>query len=106
MVVNGGFSVVTGADLNLSEEWGVFLFQVLLVAAPFGLLAVAGVGGRWPWGVALVLTAMFWGIYLAVALSSRGDGTGANIGLGLLMLGSPVIVVAAGFLTAKVTKRL
>jgi hypothetical protein len=104
--INGAFSLLTGADLNLSEEWGVFLFQVLLVAGPFALLAVTGVRGWLPWGVALAFTALFWGIYLTEGLTSRGDGTGADIGLGLLMLVSPAIVAAAGVLTAKMTKEL
>jgi hypothetical protein len=102
--VNGGFALATGADLNLAEEWGVFLFQMLLVAVPFALLGIAGLRSRLSWGVSLALTAMFWVIYLADGLSSWGDGTGANIGLGLLMLVSPAFVTAAGFLAAKAAK--
>jgi hypothetical protein len=60
----GGSSLLTGADLNLKEEWGVFLFQALLVAAPFGALATARESARTPWLTAAVLTAMFWSLYV------------------------------------------
>ena len=104
--VNGTFSLLTGADLNLSEEWGIFLFQTLVVAAPFGLFALAGVRGRLPWIVAFALTATLWGIYLAVGLTAHGDGTGANIGLGLLMVVSPAFIAAAGLLAARLIKEV
>lgn len=87
-------SVVTGAKLNLADELPILLFQMLLVATPFFLLAIMGIKARLPWLVGLVLTAAFWGFYLYESLSHHGDGTGANIGLGLLMLVSPVIISA------------
>jgi len=88
------FSLLTGRPLNLHEEWGVFLFQMLLVAAPFGMLALMDVGRWLPWLVGLALTLAFWGYYLFEGLSYQWhpDGSGANIGLGLLLLVSPFIV--------------
>lgn len=106
VTVNGGFSLLTGADLNLPEEWGVFLVQLLLAAAPFALLATVGVQGRWPRAIGLGLTASFWGLCLADGLSRRGDDTGVNIGMALLMLVSPAFIAAACLITAKVTREL
>ena len=94
--------MVTGAPLDLSDEWGVLLFQVLLVAAPFALLARAGLHTPAAWGAAFVVTLIFWGLLIASAVAAQRDGTGANIGMGLLMLVSPVFVAGAGFLAQKI----
>lgn len=87
--------MLTGAHLNLADEWAVFLFQMLVVATPFFLLALLGVRARTPWLVGIALTAAFWGLLLYVGVTSYGDGTGANIGLGLLMLASPFVISGA-----------
>lgn len=102
--VTGAFSLLTGAELNLDEEWSIFLFQMLLVAAPFGFLALAGVTAKAPWIAGAILTATFWGLYLADGLARRGAG-GANIGLGLLMLLSPLMIGAGAFAVHAVTRR-
>jgi hypothetical protein len=96
-LVSGSFSVLTGQPLNLAEEWSVFLFQMLIVAAPFGLLALMGVGNRLPWLVGLSLTLALWGYSLfdGVSYQWHPDGSGANIGLGLIMLVSPLFIAAA-----------
>ena len=106
VVGHGGFSFLSGAPLNLREEWASFLFQMLLVAVPFGLLSVARIRARFPWLVGIILTVAFWGFYYYVALRGRGDGTGANIGLGLLMLASPVIITAASLAASRERSRL
>lgn len=102
VTVNAGFALVTGSDLNLLEKQSVFTFQILLVAAPFALLALFSVRARLPWVVGVILTAAFWGTYFVASVASRsGD---ANIGLGLLMLISPFIVAASAFLAARDTR--
>jgi hypothetical protein len=90
------FSLLTGRSLNLGEEWFVFLIQMLIVAAPFGLLAFMNVG-RLPWLVGLTLTLLLWGyvVFEGVSYQWHPDGSGANIGLGLFMLVSPFFVAAA-----------
>ena len=103
----GAFSLLTGRSPRLGEEWYVYLFQMLMVAFPFGLLALAEIRRRAPWIVGLVLTFSFWGYYLyeGVAYQWNPDGSGANIGLGLLMFASPFIISGACFTTYFVGNR-
>jgi len=68
--------------------------QVLMVSAPFLVLALLGTGAPWPWLVGLFLTAAFWGFCLYV-LTRPYEGGGANIGLGVLMLFSPFLITIA-----------
>ena len=91
------FSALTGRPLSLSAESGVLLFQVLLVAAPFLILSLAGTRDRLPWLTALVLTLALWGYSLfdGVRYQWSGDASGANIGLGLVMLVSPLFIAGA-----------
>jgi|GEM_PF-2531712 len=93
----GAFSLLTGRPLNLSDQAGVFLFQMLSVAAPFGLLALAGARRALPWLAGLALTLALWGYALVegVRYQRHPDGTGADIGLGLIMLASPLVIAAA-----------
>jgi len=93
----GAFSLLTGRPLNLSDQAGVFLFQMLSVAAPFGLLALAGARRALPWLTGLALTLALWGYALVegVRYQRHPDGTGADIGLGLIMLASPLVIAAA-----------
>jgi hypothetical protein len=100
-VCNGLFAIIAGADLNLTDEWGVFLFQIMIVSIPFVLMAFAGIHSLKPWLVGCLLTAAFWGYYFYVGISSRGDNTGANIGLGLLMLVSPILISGACIFIAR-----
>jgi len=85
------------------EEWPFFLFQVLLAAAPFGLLALLGVRSRLPWVIAAVLTICFWTAYFASVLISARDRTGANIGMGLIMFVSPFIIGGIALGVARLT---
>lgn len=90
------FSQLSGRSIDLDEEWGVLAFQALLVSIPFIAVALTGTRKAAPWIVGLSLTLVFWGYYLfqGVSYQLHPDGTGANIGLGLLMLISPVIITA------------
>ncbi len=100
----GGVSFLTGNLYNLDEELGVLLFNVLVVAAPFAVLAMARESGRAAWLTAVGLTGAFWGLLVADMLIRRGAG-GANIGLGLLMLLSPLVITAGAFGAAVLAKR-
>ena len=101
------FSLVTGNPLNLREEMGVFLFQVLMVAAPFGVLSLGRVHERTPWLVGLALTAAFWGYYLFEGISYQlsGDRSGVDFGLAFLMMLSPVVIAACSLGAAKLTRQ-
>ena len=85
------------------EEWPILLFQVLIAAAPFGILARRGVRAKLPWLVAAVLTVCLWSAFFySVWLAARLQ-TGANIGMGLLLLASPFIIAGAALMAAKLT---
>ena len=86
-------SVQAGSRIVLAEEWGVLLFQIAWVAAPFAALALVQIKAKRAWIAGVVVTLMFWSAFLASAhLSHEG---GANIGMGLLMLISPLFVASA-----------
>jgi hypothetical protein len=91
------FSLLTRRSLNWSEEWGVYAFQSLLVSVPFIAVAVTGTLKKAPWITGLAFTVLLWGYYLysGVSYQWHPDGTGANIGLGLMMLISPIFITAA-----------
>lgn len=92
---NLALSGLTGRPLNFS--FGVDLFQLVIVAIPFLVLAMGGVRARLPWLTGLALTAMLWGYYLydGVRYHWSGDASGANVGLGLLLLASPLVISIA-----------
>lgn len=102
VVTTGGHALITGKSLDLDEEWGVLLFQALLAGAPFGLLAISGIRNRAPWLVGIAMTVAFWGYYFfdGVRYQLSGDSSGANIGLGILMMVSPIIITGACFVTS------
>ncbi|TFI56842.1 hypothetical protein E2493_18015 [Sphingomonas parva] len=91
------FSLLTGRSLNLAEEWTVLIWQAISVSIPFIVVAVTGTKKKAPWIVGLVLTLTLWGYYLVEGVSYQWhpDGSGANIGLGLIMLVSPLVITAA-----------
>ena len=67
--------------------------QVLIACAPFLVLSVCGIGARRPWIVGLCLTGALWGYYLWDSTHYKGGG--ANIGLGILMIFSPILITGA-----------
>ncbi|MEA3017817.1 MAG: hypothetical protein QOI38_2539 [Sphingomonadales bacterium] len=93
--------LLAGGSLDLSEEWAVLAYQAIMASAPFLLLAGSGVTARAPWVVGLAVHILLWGALLLDPILR--DGGGANIGLGLIMLLSPVIVGGAALATAKAT---
>ena len=95
--ISGGFPIVT-----LWDE--ASFIQVLLASFPYLVLAMFGIRLRRPWIVALFLTAAFWGYYLWDI--THYEGGGANIGLALLMMFSPVPITGGSLLAlATLTNR-
>ena len=70
--------------------------QVLMVSFPYLVLATFGVTARRPWLAGLCLTVAFWGHYLWDIIHYEGGG--ANIGLGILMMLSPILITGASLL--------
>ena len=91
-ICDGLFTLLTGRPITFESD--VAPFQVGIVAAPFLVLAILGVRQRRPWLVGLALTFSLWGYYLfeGVRYQWSPDGSGANIGLGLIMLASPLVI--------------
>lgn len=99
------FAGLTGRPLTFS--FGVDLVQMVMVAIPFLMLAMGRVRARLPWLTGLALTAAFWGYYLyeGVRYQWSGDTSGANIGLGLILLASPVLISFACIATYLLERR-
>jgi hypothetical protein len=75
--------------------------QILLIAIPFLLMAFLGVRGMGAWLVGLGLTVALWGYVIFDVFSRLGDGSGTNIGMGLLLLASPILVSTACLIAAR-----
>jgi len=87
------------------EEWPFALFHGLLLAIPFGYLGLEG-GKAWlPWIVAVGLTACFSAALILSILASVRDQSGANIGMGWLMIAWPFVVTGGAWLAVQATKR-
>jgi hypothetical protein len=101
------FSWLTGRGLDLPNEKWVLLGQMLIAGAPFLLLGVAGVRSLLPWAAGLALTLSLWGYALweGVSYQRHPDGSGANIGLGLILLVSPLFIAAAAFAVHALERR-
>lgn len=87
--IAGGFPIATLWDEGSPA-------QVLLASFPYLVLAIFGITARRPWFTGLCLTAAFWGYYLWDI--THYEGGGANIGLGILMMLSPIPITGASLL--------
>jgi hypothetical protein len=83
------------------EEWPFALFYGLLLAIPFGYLALDGTRDWLPWSVAIALTALFWGALIVSVIVSLRDHSGVNFGMGLVMLASPFITTLGAWLAKR-----
>jgi hypothetical protein len=72
--------------------------QLAIAGAPSMMLALLGVRARRPWIIAVGLTFAFWGYY-AYRITRPDEGGGADIGLGILMLFSPLLIAVASLLS-------
>lgn len=81
-----------------SAEWPFALFEGVLVALPFGYLAMDGAKNWLPWLIAIVLTALFWGAVEVSAVISARDQTGVNFGMLPVMLASPFVITFGAWL--------
>ena len=64
---------------TFGQEWGPSLVRILLVSAPFLLLAKRGVTAPMPWAVGLALTVLVWGYVIFKHLSGGFEG-GTSVG--------------------------
>lgn len=87
------FSLFMRRPLDLADEMGVIIAQIVMVSLPFIVISLLGAKSSSPWLVGLGMTATIWVIYIFDAWSRSGSGSGANIGLGLLLLVSPIIIL-------------
>lgn len=85
------FSLLTGRPLVFASD--VEPVVTVIVAIPYLALAFAGARTLLPWLVGLALTLSLWGyaLYSGVSYQWHPDGTGADIGLGLIMMASPFL---------------
>lgn len=105
-LVDGGLSLAVGRDLSLATEWLPKLFQSAIAAIPFIVLALcarvlvarhalqAEKGLRFATRVVAAASIAIWGAYYwdgMLAYRAQLPG-GGNMGLGLLLLYSPVLL--------------
>lgn len=100
-IVTTSFLAMTGAPFELGDEWPTYVFQIFLVFIPFFFLAVSNVRRLIPWFIAAGLTALIWGFVLYVGVSAYGNGQGAYIGLGWLLIVSPFIISGPTIVAAR-----
>jgi hypothetical protein len=97
--------LITGDDPQIMNGLTFLAIQVAFVSFPFAILAIIGIRKKTPWLSGLALTAVVWGYFLFDVISSRGSGEGANIGLGLIMMGSPGIIAVICLIVAREAER-
>jgi hypothetical protein len=91
---NIALSLLTGRPFSFFSHVGVV--QMMLVAFPFVLLALLGARHWLPWIAGIVPTVALWSwiLFQGVRYQRNPDGSGADIGLGLMLLGSPLVIAA------------
>ncbi len=98
--IRGGLWLISGVGPNLREHWEGFIFHSVFIAAPFGYLALNRISAKTPWIAAVILTATYWGFYLAVPSARPQDAN--DLGAVLLLLLSPVITTAGALAADRV----
>lgn len=99
---NTVWSVTRGAPIM--TRWGEQSpVHVVLAGLPYFILAICGIRARNAWIAAPSLTAGFWGYYLWDI--AHYAGVGANIGIGILMIFSPIAVTAGALLAWYLSRR-
>ena len=84
-----------GVSPNLGEEWSVLLFNGVWTSWPLVAWAVLA-RSRAPLAAGLLVALLAWGYagWDAVRYHIGGEGGGANIGLGLMLLALPALMLA------------
>jgi hypothetical protein len=87
------FSLLTGRPLVFAAD--VAPINAIEAAAPFVVLALLR-ARLLPWliGLALTLAAWGWLLFEGVSYQWHPDGSGADIGLGLIMIAAPIWITA------------
>jgi hypothetical protein len=103
----GTSSIVAGHHLDAGGAYASYLMQVAMIAAPFLLLALLNVRARGPWLLAFALTVSIWGyaLYDGLRYQPSGDRSGPNIGLGLLLFASPILISLVCLVTGLLSRR-
>jgi hypothetical protein len=96
-------AILAGAAGPAGEISPVLALHVALVAMPFIALSLLPDAGRVSWLTAAVLTAVVWSLPTLDQLVRKGEG-GANIGLGIFLLVSPLLILG-GALAARAAAR-
>jgi len=107
LLVTALFLFAISKPLTSAADTGL-LFQILIASLPFIFLVRKGVWDRMVWFLGVVLTVVFWGYYLSEGIRYQltGGTGGADIGLGLIMLFSPVIISAACLIAARIRRKV
>ncbi|WP_439490961.1 hypothetical protein [Blastomonas fulva] len=110
VLIGLGTVALTNADAIVASgdgTWGitrsVLAVHVVLVALPFIAISILPNAGRAAWLTAGILTAIVWSLPSLDQLVRKGEG-GANIGLGIFMLISPLLILG-GALAARTAAR-
>ena len=87
---------------QISDQWMPLIFNGLMLALPYGYLALDGTKARLPWLVAIGLTILFWG---ALFVSALIGGPGVNFGMVLVMLASPIVITSCTWAAVQGSRR-
>ena len=101
LTVNAIFAISGGLDIR--GEWFALSVQCIISVGPFIILVMTGLGNRWSWGAAILVTGALWGYYLFDALSRSGSGTGPNIGLAVMLGISPIVISIVALAVGRAT---
>lgn len=96
-------AILAGGAAPPDETWPILAVHFVLVTLPFIVLSLLPDAGRVAWLTAGVLTVIVWSLPSVDQLVRKGDG-GANIGLGIFMLISPLLILG-GALVARASVR-
>lgn len=103
--VFGAFAISQGEPISGSapaEEQWIRLLNAAWLACPFLVLSLAGIDRLGPWLTALTITLALWGLFAFSARNGPGD---ANIGLGLLMLVSPIAITGLALIVDRLGRK-
>ena len=90
---------------QLSDEWMFLLLGGLMLALPFGYLALDGTKAWLPWAVAIGLTVFFWGALIVSAWIAGRNQSGMNFGIVLVMLASPFVITGCTWAAVQGVRR-